>query len=94
VDFAFPAPLDPAPVIFDYTKHPSLPPQPNDGKCNPEIRLRGHTKEGYSATSHPINSSTKKEKRKQKKKKTKQKILTPSRAGTASAGACSVPAVC
>ncbi|CAI5439019.1 unnamed protein product [Caenorhabditis angaria] len=30
--------------IFDYTKHPSVP---QDNKCKPQIRLRGHSKEGY-----------------------------------------------
>jgi len=32
-------------LIFDYTKHPSVP-DPNSG-CNPELRLKGHSKEGY-----------------------------------------------
>lgn len=32
-------------LVFDYTKHPSVP-DPNSG-CNPELRLTGHTKEGY-----------------------------------------------
>ncbi|KAI6179456.1 putative histone-binding protein Caf1 [Aphelenchoides besseyi] len=31
--------------IFDYTKHPSVP--PSDNSCRPQLRLRGHTKEGY-----------------------------------------------
>jgi len=31
--------------VFDYTKHPSKPLP--DGKCQPDIRLTGHTKEGY-----------------------------------------------
>lgn len=31
--------------VFDYTKHPSQPDQ--DGQCKPQLRLRGHTKEGY-----------------------------------------------
>lgn len=30
--------------IFDYTKHPSAP-NP-DNLCKPQLRLRGHTKEG------------------------------------------------
>jgi len=30
--------------IFDYTKHPSIP---TDTICKPQLRLRGHTKEGY-----------------------------------------------
>eukprot|EP00053_Salpingoeca_punica_P007050 m.65234 g.65234 ORF g.65234 m.65234 type:complete len:430 (+) comp13976_c0_seq2:116-1405(+) len=32
-------------LVFDYTKHPSIPSK--DGKCEPQLRLRGHTKEGY-----------------------------------------------
>jgi len=32
-------------LIFDYTKHSSVP-DPS-GKCSPELRLKGHTKEGY-----------------------------------------------
>lgn len=32
-------------LIFDYTKHPSIP-DANTG-CNPELRLKGHSKEGY-----------------------------------------------
>lgn len=31
--------------VFDYSKHPSKPPA--DGACNPELRLRGHSTEGY-----------------------------------------------
>lgn len=31
--------------VFDYSKHPSKPPL--DGSCNPDLRLRGHTTEGY-----------------------------------------------
>lgn len=30
--------------IFDYTKHPSVP--TNDNMCKPQLRLRGHSKEG------------------------------------------------
>ena len=30
--------------IFDLTKHPSRP--LTEGVCNPELKLRGHTKEG------------------------------------------------
>jgi histone-binding protein RBBP4 len=29
--------------VFDYTKHPSIP---TDNVCKPQLRLRGHTKEG------------------------------------------------
>ncbi|KAL3317060.1 CCR4-Not complex caf1 ribonuclease subunit Caf1 [Cichlidogyrus casuarinus] len=32
-------------LVFDYTKHPSRP-DPS-GTCQPELKLRGHTKEGY-----------------------------------------------
>lgn len=32
-------------LVFDYTKHPSKP-EPNS-ICNPQIRLKGHSKEGY-----------------------------------------------
>ncbi|OXB80348.1 UNVERIFIED_CONTAM: hypothetical protein H355_012781 [Colinus virginianus] len=32
-------------LVFDYTKHP-LKPDPS-GECNPDLRLRGHQKEGY-----------------------------------------------
>ncbi|KAJ3674517.1 hypothetical protein LUZ60_005133 [Juncus effusus] len=31
--------------VFDYSKHPSKPPL--DGTCNPDLRLRGHSSEGY-----------------------------------------------
>ncbi|CAM6120462.1 unnamed protein product [Calypogeia fissa] len=31
--------------VFDYSKHPSKPPQ--EGHCNPDLRLRGHRTEGY-----------------------------------------------
>lgn len=31
--------------LFDYSKHPSKPPL--DGACSPDLRLRGHTTEGY-----------------------------------------------
>jgi WD40 repeat protein len=31
--------------IFDYTKHPSVP--TSDNVCRPQLRLRGHSKEGY-----------------------------------------------
>mmetsp|Transcript_17063 Transcript_17063/g.23667 ORF Transcript_17063/g.23667 Transcript_17063/m.23667 type:complete len:433 (+) Transcript_17063:133-1431(+) len=33
-------------LVFDLTKFPTTP-APNDHRCNPTIRLRGHTKEGY-----------------------------------------------
>jgi len=32
-------------LIFDYTKHPSTPDA--TAGCNPELRLKGHSKEGY-----------------------------------------------
>lgn len=31
-------------LVFDYTKHPSKP-DPS-GECHPDLRLRGHQKEG------------------------------------------------
>lgn len=31
-------------LLFDYSKHPSTPDTP---ECNPDLRLKGHTKEGY-----------------------------------------------
>eukprot|EP00731_Ephydatia_muelleri_P031868 Em0023g375a len=31
-------------LIFDYSKHPS---RPDTNECKPELRLKGHTKEGY-----------------------------------------------
>ena len=33
-------------LVFDYTKHPS-------GKCQPDLRLRGHHKEGYGLSWNP-----------------------------------------
>ncbi|KAH6928166.1 hypothetical protein HPB50_012356 [Hyalomma asiaticum] len=38
-------------LIFDYTKHPSKP-DPN-GECSPDLRLRGHQKEGYGLSWNP-----------------------------------------
>ena len=32
-------------LVFDYTKHSSIP--DNTRGCNPELRLKGHSKEGY-----------------------------------------------
>eukprot|EP00249_Psilotum_nudum_P016540 c25873_g1_i2 orf=449-1723(-) len=32
-------------LVFDYSKHPSKPPQ--EGHCNPDLRLQGHKTEGY-----------------------------------------------
>ena len=37
--------------VFDYTKHPSKP-DPN-GQCQPDLRLRGHQKEGYGLSWNP-----------------------------------------
>lgn len=31
--------------VFDYSKHPSKP--PSDGQCRPDIKLTGHSNEGY-----------------------------------------------
>uniref|UniRef100_A0AC34R699 Histone-binding protein RBBP4 N-terminal domain-containing protein n=1 Tax=Panagrolaimus sp. JU765 TaxID=591449 RepID=A0AC34R699_9BILA len=47
--------------IFDYTKHPSVP--GNDNTCRPQLRLKGHTKEGYglswntNAAGHLLSAS-------------------------------------
>uniref|UniRef100_A0A8C3UM53 RB binding protein 4, chromatin remodeling factor n=1 Tax=Catharus ustulatus TaxID=91951 RepID=A0A8C3UM53_CATUS len=38
-------------LVFDYTKHPSKP-DPS-GECNPDLRLRGHQKEGYGLSWNP-----------------------------------------
>ncbi|KAH8874667.1 Histone-binding protein RBBP4 [Schistosoma japonicum] len=38
-------------LVFDYTKHPSKP-DPS-GVCRPELRLRGHQKEGYGLSWNP-----------------------------------------
>ncbi|XP_065197832.1 chromatin assembly factor 1 p55 subunit-like [Sycon ciliatum] len=38
-------------LVFDYTKHPSKP-DPS-GTCNPELRLKGHQKEGYGLSWNP-----------------------------------------
>lgn len=38
-------------LIFDYTKHPSKP--SNDGVSNPDLRLKGHLKEGYGLSWNP-----------------------------------------
>lgn len=38
-------------LIFDYTKHPSKPDA--SGECNPELRLKGHSKEGYGLSWNP-----------------------------------------
>jgi histone-binding protein RBBP4 len=39
-------------LVFDYTKQPSEP-DPN-GKCSPELTLRGHKEEGYGLSWSPI----------------------------------------
>uniref|UniRef100_A0A2K6M7F6 Histone-binding protein RBBP4-like N-terminal domain-containing protein n=1 Tax=Rhinopithecus bieti TaxID=61621 RepID=A0A2K6M7F6_RHIBE len=38
-------------LVFNYTKHPSKP-DPS-GECNPDLRLRGHQKEGYGLSWNP-----------------------------------------
>uniref|UniRef100_T1JFL0 Histone-binding protein RBBP4-like N-terminal domain-containing protein n=1 Tax=Strigamia maritima TaxID=126957 RepID=T1JFL0_STRMM len=38
-------------LVFDYTKHPSKP-DPS-GECQPDLRLRGHQKEGYGLSWNP-----------------------------------------
>lgn len=40
-------------LIFDYTKHPSMPASPN-APCNPDLRLTGHTAEGYGLEWNPL----------------------------------------
>lgn len=37
--------------IFDYTKHPSIPSP--DSVCNPDLRLKGHSQEGYGLSWSP-----------------------------------------
>jgi len=34
-------------LLFDYSKHPSKPPAAEASICKPNLRLKGHTKEGY-----------------------------------------------
>ena len=34
-------------LVFDYTKHPSKPKEIEYNLCKPNLRLKGHTKEGY-----------------------------------------------
>lgn len=43
-------------LVFDYTKHPSKP-DPS-GECNPDLRLRGHQKEGYGLLGTQISVGT------------------------------------
>jgi WD40 repeat protein len=38
-------------LVFDYTKHPSKPDA--SGECHPDLRLRGHQKEGYGLSWNP-----------------------------------------
>ncbi|KAK1404509.1 WD-40 repeat-containing protein MSI1 [Heracleum sosnowskyi] len=38
--------------VFDYSKHPSKPPL--DGACSPDLRLRGHSTEGYGLSWSPF----------------------------------------
>ena len=38
-------------LLFDYTKHPSRPDR--GGKCLPDLRLKGHKKEGYGLSWNP-----------------------------------------
>jgi histone-binding protein RBBP4 len=40
-------------LIFDYTKHPSMPTSPN-APCQPDLRLVGHTAEGYGLSWNPL----------------------------------------
>ena len=34
-------------LVFDYTKHPSKPKDAERNICKPNLRLKGHTKQGY-----------------------------------------------
>lgn len=38
--------------VFDYTKHPSKPKA--DGVCSPDLRLKGHSMEGYGLAWSPL----------------------------------------
>ena len=38
-------------LVFDYSKHPSRPDA--SGECQPDLRLRGHQKEGYGLSWNP-----------------------------------------
>jgi histone-binding protein RBBP4 len=38
--------------VFDYTKHPSKPKA--DGVCAPDLRLKGHSMEGYGLAWSPL----------------------------------------
>uniref|UniRef100_A0A7E4WDP6 CAF1C_H4-bd domain-containing protein n=1 Tax=Panagrellus redivivus TaxID=6233 RepID=A0A7E4WDP6_PANRE len=40
-------------LLFDYTKHPS---QPSDAQCHPQLRLQGHTQEGYGLSWNKVNA--------------------------------------
>jgi len=40
-------------LIFDYTKHPSMP-ITSDAPCQPDLRLVGHTAEGYGLSWSPL----------------------------------------
>lgn len=40
-------------LIFDYTKHPSMP-SSDQATCNPDLRLTGHTAEGYGLAWNPL----------------------------------------
>ena len=37
-------------LVFDYTRHPS---RPDSGKSLPDLRLKGHEKEGYGLSWNP-----------------------------------------
>ena len=39
-------------LVFDYTRHPSEPPE--DGSCAPQLVLKGHSKEGYGLSWAPL----------------------------------------
>ena len=40
-------------LIFDYTKHPSKPKDAERNICKPNLRLKGHAKEGYGLAWSP-----------------------------------------
>ncbi|CAI7793922.1 unnamed protein product [Closterium sp. NIES-53] len=40
--------------VFDYSRHPSKPPQ--EGTCSPDLRLRGHKTEGYGLSWSPFRA--------------------------------------
>ena len=43
-------------LIFDYSKHPLQP--SSDRICRPDVRLTGHTKEGYGLSWNTLKKGT------------------------------------